>query len=95
MRSPVPIRCTSKALGDLARLHAFLAEVNRNAAGNIVRWLTTAAKRLQEYPHLGERLEEFKPREVRRLIVGNYEMRYEISDRRVFMLNIWHAKGDR
>jgi len=91
----VPVRWTSKALGELARLHAFLAGVNKSAAANIVRSLTTAARRLHEHPHLGERLEEFKPREVRRLIVGNYEMRYEIHERGVFILTLWHGNEDR
>lgn len=30
-------------------------------------------------PRIGERLEEFEPREVRRILVGHYEMRYEIQ----------------
>jgi hypothetical protein len=27
-------------------------------------------------PRIGEKLEEFEPREVRRILVGHYEMRY-------------------
>ncbi len=91
----MPVKWTSKALGDVARLHAFLAGANKTAAANIVRSFTVAAKRLHEHPHMGEQLEEFKPREVRRLIVGHYEMRYEIQEQGVFILNIWHAKEDR
>jgi plasmid stabilization system protein ParE len=35
-----PLRWSSKALGDLARLHAFLAEVNPEAAAKAVQTLT-------------------------------------------------------
>ena len=89
------VKWTSKALGDVARLHAFLANVNKTAAAHIVRSFTAAAQRLHEHPHMGERLDEFKPRDVRRLIVGNYEMRYEVQEQGVFILNVWHAKEDR
>ncbi len=29
-------------------------------------------------PRIGEKLDEFDPREVRRILVGKYEIRYEI-----------------
>jgi hypothetical protein len=35
-------------------------------------------KRVPLQPRLGERLEEFDPPEVRRILVGHCEMRYEI-----------------
>jgi len=68
----VRVRWTSQSLGDIARLHAFLAGVNRSAAAKIVRSFTLAARQLREHPRSGEVLEEFAPREVRRLIVGAY-----------------------
>ena len=91
----VRVRWTSQSLGDLARLHTFLAEVNRPAATKIVRSFTAAAKQLREHPRSGEQLEEFAPREVRRLIVGQYEMRYEIADQGIFILRLWHGNEDR
>jgi len=41
------------------------------------------------------RLEAFLPREVRRLIVGDYEVRYEIAYDVVNILRIHHALEDR
>ena len=35
---------------------------------------------------------EFEPREVRRLLVGHYEMRYEIQDSIIYMLRLWHTR---
>jgi hypothetical protein len=50
-----------------------------------MRSFTTAAKQLREYPR-SEQLEEFASREVRRLIVGQYEKRYEITEHGIFYL---------
>ncbi|GLE86445.1 hypothetical protein VNPA120661_67790 [Pseudomonas aeruginosa] len=46
-------------------------------------------------PRLGERLEEFEPRDVRRILIGHYEMRYEILDSCIYVLRLWHTREDR
>ena len=90
------VRWASKALGDLARLHAFLREVNPQAAANVVKTLTRGAGGLRDHPRLGMALGGFEPREVRRLIVGQYELRYEvIEDGTVVILRLWHTREDR
>lgn len=86
---------TAAAADDLARLHDFLAAVNAPAAASVIQSLTTAARRLIERPRLGVRLEEFGEREVRRLIVGNYEVRYEVSGEDLFILRLWHTREKR
>jgi plasmid stabilization system protein ParE len=75
-------------------LHAFL-EVNRSSAAKIVRSFTAAARQLREHPRSGEVLEEFAPREVRRLIVGPYELRYEVTEQGIFILRLWHGHEER
>ncbi|MGZ8160407.1 MAG: type II toxin-antitoxin system RelE/ParE family toxin [Methylobacter sp.] len=35
------------------------------------------------------------PREVRRILVGRYEMRYEIQDSTAYILRLWHTREDR
>lgn len=89
------LQWTSKALADLARLYEFLAPVNRSAAARTVQSLTGAPTNLLANPRLGERLEEFEPREVRRLLVGRYEMRYEVQENSIYILRIWHTREDR
>jgi hypothetical protein len=86
---------TGKAASDVARLHAFLAEVNPRAAVRTARELVSAPRRLLTAPRLGERLEEFTPREVRRLFVGGYELRYEVTETSVLVLRLWHTLEDR
>jgi hypothetical protein len=60
-----------------------------------VQSLAAAPARLKEYPRIGEKLEEFDPREVRRILVNHYEMRYEIRESNIYVLLIWHTKEER
>jgi plasmid stabilization system protein ParE len=89
------LQWTSKALSDLARLYEFLAPVNKSAAVNVVQSLTAAPTTLLVNPRIGEKLEEFEPREVRRIFVGRYEVRYEIQDTIIYVLRLWHTREDR
>ncbi len=89
------LKWTSKALSDLTRLHDFLAPVNPDAATRVVQSLVRATEKLLQHPRLGEKLEEFEPREVRRILVGNYEIRYEISQSTIYVLRLWHSREDR
>ncbi|MRJ35502.1 type II toxin-antitoxin system RelE/ParE family toxin [Pseudomonas haemolytica] len=89
------LRWTSKALSDLARLYDFLSVVNRQAAARTVQSLSQAPDTLLSNPRIGERIEEFSPRDVRRLLVGHYEMRYEIQQSTLYILRLWHVREDR
>lgn len=89
------IKWTEKAQSDLIRVHDFLASANKAAAIRTVQTLSAAPLQLLQYPRVGERLEEFAPRDVRRIVVGAYEMRYEIAGSIVFILRIWHGREDR
>jgi len=89
------LKSTSMALSDLARLYEFLAPANKPAAVRTVQALTAAPTGLLANPHIGERLDEFEPREVRRILVGRYEMRYEIQESTIYVLRLWHTREDR
>lgn len=89
------IRWTRSASSDLVRLYEHLRPVAPAAAARVVRQLAHAPDRLLEYPRIGEKIEAYEPREVRRIIVGNYELRYEISGGDVFVLRLWHCRENR
>ena len=91
----VALRWTTSARSDLVRLHEFLEPINRRAAAQAVRQLVAGAKRIPTRPRLGQRLREFAPREVRRILIGDYEIRYELTVRDVFVLRIFHTREDR
>jgi plasmid stabilization system protein ParE len=93
--APVKLAWTARAVGDLGRLHEFLASVNPQAAALVVQRLTAAASRLLDQPQIGERLEQYEPREVRRLLVAKYEIRYEVRGQNIFIVRIWHTREDR
>jgi plasmid stabilization system protein ParE len=86
---------TGKASSDVARLHQFLAEVNPRAAKAVVQRLVAAPRRLPEAPRSGERLAEFAPREIRRILAGDYELHYELVGERIYILRVWHTREDR
>ena len=71
---------TDEAPSNLARLHEYLRSVAPEAAARAVQQLARAPNRLLDYPRIGEKLETYEPREVRRIVVGKYELRYEIAD---------------
>jgi plasmid stabilization system protein ParE len=89
------LKWTSKALSDITRLYELLASVNQPAAARTVQQITAIPITLQSNPRIGERLEEFEPRDVRRIQIGHYEMRYEIVDSTLYVLRLWHTREDR
>ena len=89
------LKWTSKALSDLTRLYDFLLPVNKPAAIKAVRALVKVPDTLLSNPRIGEQLFQFAPREVRRILVGQYEMRYEIADDTIYILRLWHTRERR
>jgi plasmid stabilization system protein ParE len=89
------LQWTASALADITRLYDFLAPLNHAVAARTVQSLTAAPNTLLTSPFMGKPLEEFAPRQVRRLIVGQYELRYEIVDDAIYVLRLWHTREDR
>lgn len=89
------VQWSARAQEDLRRLHAFIAPVDPDAAAEIVELVVAAVRRLARQPRLGVRLAEFDPREVRRLFVDRYEIRYELDASSLFVLRIWHQREAR
>ncbi len=89
------LKWTSKAHSDLVRLYEFLAMANKSAAVRAVQALTKAPTILLTNPYIGEQLFQFEPRKVRRILVGEYEIRYEILDPFIYVLRLWHTRENR
>lgn len=86
---------TDASLSDLDRIYRHLEPVSPQAASRTMRVLAAAPRRLLEFPRIGARLNEFEPREIHRVIVDDYEIRYEIAQDTIFILRVWHTKEDR
>jgi plasmid stabilization system protein ParE len=89
------IQWTVEAVTDLDRLHRFLADVNPRAVSQVVQNLVEAPSRLIEHRRLGSRLEGYGGRDVRRILAGQYEMRYEVQAPAIYVLRIWHGREER
>jgi plasmid stabilization system protein ParE len=89
------LQWTRRALADLGRFYEFLEPVNPQPAARAVQVLVAAPTRLLKHPRLGERQEEFDPREVRRILAGHNEIRYEIQGSTIYVLRFWHTREDR
>ncbi len=89
------IQWTRSAASDLARLHEYLEPVAPAAAARIVQQLARAPDRLRDHPQMGEKLEAYAPRDVRRIIVGDYELRYEVTPEAIIVLRLWHGRENR
>jgi addiction module RelE/StbE family toxin len=89
------IRWTPEAAADLARIYEFLGTFHPEGALRVVRSLRAAVDQLAIHPRLGTRLDGFDGSEVRRLIVGNYEMRYRVVEEAIQILRFFHTREDR
>jgi plasmid stabilization system protein ParE len=89
------LRWAASAYAVLRRIHAFLEPVNPTAAFRAVMQLINRVERIPANPRLGERLERFGGREVRRVLVKDYEVRYEIRDTDIIVLRVFHTREER
>jgi plasmid stabilization system protein ParE len=57
--------------------------------------VVTRVRRIPRQPRLGERVPGFGEREVRRVLVQKYEVRYEVAGADLTVLRIFHTREDR
>jgi plasmid stabilization system protein ParE len=89
------LRWAASAYVDLRRIHAFLEPVNATAAARAVMQVIHRVEQIPANPRLGERLDRFGEREVRRVLAKDYEVRYEIRDTDIIVLRIFHTQEER
>ena len=87
------LRFTERALGDLARLKAFVAERDPAAAERVTEKLLESLRALTEQPFAGRSLEDMP---VRQWVAGDYVARYVVrNDGEVVVVRIWHGRETR
>lgn len=89
------IEWSEEAKEDLVRLHWFLVEKSQRAADDAVQRLIEAPASLVLQPRRGPVVERYLPREVRRLLVGDYELLYEVRGETVSVVAVFHTREDR
>jgi plasmid stabilization system protein ParE len=60
-----------------------------------IYWTGKALSDLDRLHEFLEVMAEFSPREVRRILVRNYEIRYEIKNMAIYILRVWHTREHR
>lgn len=89
------IQWHSKAKSDLAGIVEFLGKESRNTAQRKAKKIVAAVRHLQTMPRIGEQLAQFAPNEIRRILIGQYEVRYQIRESMVIILRIRHTREHR
>lgn len=85
----------SAALSDVERLHAFLASKSLRAAMDAVDALFAAPEILLHQPRIGTKVEGAVDEEIRRLLVGGYELWYAIRGDEVRIVRVFSEREDR
>ena len=94
-RSMYHVEWTDRAYLDIQRLYEFQLVCDPGSVGNIIDALLLAPERLIEHPRIGEAIKDWPGREVRRLLVGRYELRYDIVGHKIRILRLFHARENR
>lgn len=86
---------TSKAQDDLERLYRFANQYSKSHADTLLDRLVDGVSGLAFHPRLGGLVTRFEPKEVRRLILDDYEIHYEIRFNSLYIADLWHTKEER
>lgn len=89
------IKWTSQAVSDLQRIYQHLAVNNTQDAARQVQLLMAAPMQNKEQLRMGERSDYFGERDVRRFLIGQYEIRYELKNKVPYILRIWYTEETR
>lgn len=86
---------TLKSQDDLERIYRFACQYSRQHADTALDELISGIERLIEHPQMGSLQPRYEPREVRKMLFGDYEVHYEVQDLALYIVDIWHTREDR
>jgi len=87
------IRYSPESIDDLQRVVEFVEVKNPFAARRIAIDLQEGVGKLKQFPKIGlPVLKAPDPEHIRDLYIGNYTVRYLVTDEMIFILRIWHNK---
>lgn len=82
------VRYNRGALDDLDQILSYISERNPRAASQLLSKFEAAANRLSQMPEIGVRTDRS---EMRKIVVGNYLMVYELTNAEVVVHFIRHG----
>lgn len=81
---------------DLERLKEFISFKNPKAAIKIIAELIDGINHLTKYPNMGKPVKQApNPDALRDIYILDYQIRYLILSKGIFIVRIWHQKEDR
>ncbi|MBC3767146.1 type II toxin-antitoxin system RelE/ParE family toxin [Neptunicella marina] len=87
------VKYSPESIGDLQRVVEFLENKNPFAARRIAIDLQEGVQKLKQFSQIGlPVLKASDPERIRDLYVGQYTVRYLITDEIIYILRIWHGK---
>ncbi len=89
------VKYSPESIDDLQRVVEFVEDKNPYAARRIAIDLQEGIDKLKQFPHIGlPVLKAPDPEQIRDLYVGQYTVRYLITDNLIYILRFWHHKED-
>ncbi|NQZ09761.1 MAG: type II toxin-antitoxin system RelE/ParE family toxin [Algicola sp.] len=85
------IKWSNKAIADINLVFETLSLEDSDKALKVLKSLVEAPMQHQQQMRMGERSDDFDDRDVRRMLIGEYEMRYELRNKEPFILRVWHT----
>ena len=87
------VKYSPQSVSDLQRVVEFVENKNPYTARRIAIDPQEGVERLKQFPQIGlPVLKAADPEQLRDLYVGDYTVRYLISDEVIYILRIWHGK---
>lgn len=89
----IVVEYSPESLEDLQRIVEFVEAKNPYAARRIAIGIQEGVSRLKQFPEIGlPVIKAPDPERIRDLYVGNYTLRYLITDGTVYILRAWHHR---
>lgn len=87
------VKYSPESISDLQRTVAFVENKNPYAARRMAIDLQEGVEKLKQFPQIGlPVLKASDPEQLRDLYVGDYTVRYLVTNEIIYILRIWHNK---
>jgi len=87
------VKYSPESIKDLQRVVEFVENKNPYAARRIAIDLQEGMDKLKQFPEIGlPVLKAVDPERLRDLYIGDYTVRYLISENIIYVLRVWHNK---
>ena len=86
---------SDESLSDMERIYEFHAQFSVPVAMRVMSMIRRATNLPVVFPQAGRSCVAYNPRDVRDLVVGDYQLRYEVDGKTIGVVRVWHCKEDR